>query len=727
MTPAVYHLQLHLEGQQFVSFKSTESVNRILNNPMIKKTMLTEFFYMNRTNEHALNMKLLYKEFPQHFVWSSRDKMWTRRKKRDVIGSVVTCHVTEGERYYLRLLLMNVRGPKSYKDLLTVDGVPCSTFRESAEKRGLLYCNNNLIECMLEAVSYQMPYSLRRLFATLLVYCNPSNPKELWEMFEDSLSEDLKSFSNTEPKKVRYKVLNHINDVLHSMGHDINEYNLVLENIRPSETTKDTKDIHFERNIIVSEEDLLLPKNLNAEQLISYNTIIDRISSKKAGAFFVDGPGGTGKTYLYRALLATVRSQGFIALATATSGVAASVLPGGRTAHSRFKMPIDIDDNFCCNVSKQSPLACLIKDAKLIVWDEASMAKKYMIEALDVLLRDIMDVKTLFGGKVIVFGGDFRQTLPVVRKGKKEDFIHQSLLYSNIWNDLEKLHLSENMRARIDPSFCEYLLRIGNGKETTQCENKIEIPNSLIIPFTTEEQSLDTLFNVTYPDLCTFSSDSSAISSRVILTTKNDFVNEINDMLIRKFPERATTYVATDETVEPNDQSQFEDFLHTLHPPGLPPYKLTLKENCPVMLLRNLNPFEGLCNGTRLTCCDLKTHVISAKIESGDFKNTHVFIPRIPLLTSQDEKIPVQFKRTQFPLRLCFAMTINKAQGQTLDFVGIYLREPVFSHGQLYVALSRAKSSKSVKILIRPPTADSSDDHSTYNIVYDEIIQRAFS
>ena len=147
----------------------------------------------------------------------------------------------------------------------------------------------------------------------------------------------------------------------------------------------------------------------------------------------------------------------------------------------------------------------------------------------------------------------------------------------------------------------------------------------------------------------------------MILTTKNEYVHEINDMLIRKFPERATTYVATDETVEPIDQSQFEDFLHTLHPPGLPPYKLTLKENCPVMLLRNLNPSEGLCNGTRLTCCDPKMHVISAKIESGDFKNTHVFIPRIPLLTSQDEKIPVQFKRTQFPLRLCFAMTINKA------------------------------------------------------------------
>ncbi|XP_075082877.1 uncharacterized protein LOC107802781 isoform X1 [Nicotiana tabacum] len=422
MTPTVYHLQLHLEGHQFISFKSSETVNRILNNPMIRKTMLTEFFAMNRTNEHAIAMQLLYKEFPEHFVWSPGYRTWTRRQKRNVIGRVVTCHPTEGERYYLRLLLMNVRGPKSYKDLRTVSEVPCSTFRESAEKRKLLYCSNSLIECMLEAVSYQMPYSLRRLFATLLVYCNPADPKKLWEMFEDSMSEDFKHLSDFEEKGVRHKVLSHINDILHSMGHDINEYKLIPKNIRASETAKDAKDIHFERNIIVSEQDLLLPKRLNVQQLRSYNTIIDRVFSGKQGTFFVDGPGGTGKTFLYRALLATIRSQGFIALATATSGVAASILPGGRTAHSRFKMPIDIDDNFRCNISKQSLLVCLIRDVKLIVWDEASMAKKNIIEALDTLLRDIMDVDTMFGGKVVVFGGDFRQTLPVVRNGKKKRF-----------------------------------------------------------------------------------------------------------------------------------------------------------------------------------------------------------------------------------------------------------------------------------------------------------------
>lgn len=211
--------------------------------------MLTEFFSMNRTNEHAMNMKLLYKEFSQHFVWCPRDKMWTRRKERDVIGRVATCHVTEGERYYLRLLLMNVRGPKSYRDLLTVNGVPCSTFRESAEKRGLLYCNSSLIECMLEAVNYQMPYSLRCLFATYYGKC-----------LRIHYQKTSKSFSNTEPKCIQYKVLNHINHILHSMRHDTNECGLILENIKSSETTKDTKDIHFEKNIIVSEDDLLLPK-----------------------------------------------------------------------------------------------------------------------------------------------------------------------------------------------------------------------------------------------------------------------------------------------------------------------------------------------------------------------------------------------------------------------------------------------------------------------------------
>lgn len=147
---------------------------------------------------------------------------------------------------------------------------------------------------------------------------------------------------------------------------------------------------------------------------------------------------------------------------------------------------------------------------------------------------------------------------------------------------------------------------------------------------------------------------------------------------------------------------------------------MTLKKNCPIILLTNIDPSQGLCNGTRLICRDFKDHVISTEIAVGDRKGEMVFLHRIPLQPSDHEKYPVQFTRKQFPIRLCFVMTINKAQGQTLEKVGIYLREPVFSHGHLYVALSRATNAGGIKILIEPTNEDNINNDRTRNIVYDE-------
>jgi ATP-dependent DNA helicase PIF1 len=95
-------------------------------------------------------------------------------------------------------------------------------------------------------------------------------------------------------------------------------------------------------------------------------------------------------------------------------------MPGGRTAHSRFKIPLNIDEGGYCSFTKQSGTAKLLCEASLILWDEASMTKRHAIEALDISLHDILDKEDLpFGGKTVVFGGDFRQTLPVVRKGSR--------------------------------------------------------------------------------------------------------------------------------------------------------------------------------------------------------------------------------------------------------------------------------------------------------------------
>jgi hypothetical protein len=154
--------------------------------------------------------------------------------------------------------------------------------------------------------------------------------------------------------------------------------------------------------------------------------------NRKGRVFFVDSPMGTGKTFLYRCLIATVHLEGLIAVATAMSGIAASIMPGGRTAHSVFKIPIKISDGSICMFLKQSDTIALLYKVALIIWYEVAMTKRQSIEMLDRSLQDIMGCELPFGGKVMVFGGNFRQVLLVVQRSTRTQIMDATLLRSYI-------------------------------------------------------------------------------------------------------------------------------------------------------------------------------------------------------------------------------------------------------------------------------------------------------
>ena len=194
------------------------------------------------------------------------------------------------------------------------------------------------------------------------------------------------------------------------------------------------------------------------------------------------------------------------------------------------------------------------------------------------------------------------------------------------------------------------------------------------------------------------------LASRVIVTPRNDESLKVNDLVFDRHHGQAHVYYSADVAKCPDDPDEAVNYspelLHSMTPTGLPPHKLTLKVGCIVMLLHNLNPARGICNGRRLHVVQLARHSVCAEILTGDKRGNVVLIPRI-LLRPSDTNMPFILNRTQLPLRLAYCMTINKAEGQTFDKVGLYLPDTCFSPGQLYVALSRVRRRQDLKIKIK--------------------------
>ncbi|OWY97855.1 Helitron helicase [Phytophthora megakarya] len=234
----------------------------------------------------------------------------------------------------------------------------------------------------------------------------------------------------------------------------------------------------------------------------TYSPSHKQITDNSQWEMFLDGPGGTGKSFLLEKILAYVRQKGSVALALAGSEIAAQLLTGGKTAHSAFNLSLDHHETSTCNIGSRSFDAALLKRTNVIVWDEAPMTHQFQYEALDLTLQDLMKNNMPFGGITMLLCGDFRQTLPVIQRAGPAEVISSTIKRSDLWRYFEWLRLSINMRvqtsrnpqtaAEVGASFADYLLQVGDGRHfisPTLGPDFIKVPEDMLLDICSLPQS----------------------------------------------------------------------------------------------------------------------------------------------------------------------------------------------------------------------------------------------
>ena len=302
------------------------------------------------------------------------------------------------------------------------------SYKETCMKLGILEDAGEWEFVLSEAFSSIHGKKAQNLFASMLVFCEIPKPLHLFKAFLNILVDDFRyCFPDCPEQLLECYALHQIEKELSVFSRKLSDFNL---------PRVDPRDL---RKLESMDTDLLLSKtfceetdfshkelsefvdmccgtgvgSLNSSQRSVFDFVMSKLRNFEQCLLFVDARGGTGKTYTLNAILAAARTISGSetlspALALATSGIAATQLKGGRTFHSRMRAPLDIKEHSVLDISVQSPFANIVKQSVLIVWDEAPMAHRFLLEALDRSFKDIMENNKPFGGKSIVLAGDFR-------------------------------------------------------------------------------------------------------------------------------------------------------------------------------------------------------------------------------------------------------------------------------------------------------------------------------
>lgn len=570
------------------------------------------------------------------------------------------------ELFALRMLLSVCKGATSFADLATCDGVIHTSFRSACHAMGMMADDAELIATFDEIIetAVSLP-QLRTHFVTMLMFGGPHDPRALFNRFVDDLSD------SSDGQHAVGVALHAIEDIMRSLGRSLtdSDFGFTLPVIPGMPRVR--KRMRLQSRHISAEEsrvemDKLLPM-FTAEQHDALRQVVAAYESGSSNVFVLLASAGCGKTVFANGLAAYFRTQRRQVVCVAASALAAMLLSGGSTAHSAFHLPIPCNDSTTCNLTASQRAHLKIVD--IIVYDECSMVQEDVANTLDRTLRDIMQVQKPFGGKVIVWMGDFKQLLPVVRYGKGQNHTIQRCSW---WRTACRLTFTHNWRAHDNPEYTAFLEDVGCGRI-----------DNVTVPDACRVRNYDELIAKVYGDEWD--------SSSMILALTLETCDEINRMCFAKLPCDLTESPAADVLVDCIDRDAYPpDYIASLSMKGAPPWLLQLKEGAKYMCIRNLDAPRGIINGTLLRLLRIGRRYLQMRVLTGKSAGSvELFMKGKFTITPEASGLPFTVLRTQYPIIPAYCLSVHKAQGQSLLKLGVVFESDPFTHGQLYVALSR--------------------------------------
>ena len=588
---------------------------------------------------------------------------------------------SSGELYYLKVLLTHIPA-RDYDSLYQYEDVRYDTYHQVAIARGLVPAEHDGIVCIKEAITMKLTPAAVRGMCAILIRDGYLHVSQLSRVnILAYLTQDIAE--GQEPEHQMTILKQTLGSMVHDQGDDPGAYKLDYDG------TEEPLQL----------EETAMP--LSEEQQGVITGITRHLAQSKGALLYLQGRAGTGKTHTVRQLIRQLHENGLTVTPCGSTGIAASQYQGGQTIHKCFNFGVEdgVEDRgvFTSTVGRNTIHASRLLSTDLFIFDEASMITPDLLDRVDQTMRFIDDGGVhRFAGSNILLVGDFLQLPPVIAN-TRAPVMDRLLLTSDMWISVQAFALTRPMRCP-DEIYHQFLTEVANGRLETFTRWS-EVPG-ITVTYELEEAYRFILTrappNTPYP------------LDQLWIAGTNSVVNSINHILQHRRLVGTTTTDAiawhtvdtpssTDNTLTPNMALVYLDAYEDA---SMPPPKLTLAKHDPVFLLRNLDTKSGLVKGMRASIQDIAAtgRFVTLTKKTGE----DVTLPRICF---RGKLNGAGFTRRQLPVRLAYAGTVHRSQGETLTRVVVDLRRSFWEHGQLYVALSRVRNPDGCMILLpRPET-----------------------